>query len=34
LGLLTIARKGRENEKEGKQQAEGEITENAKEGLH
>ena len=33
FGLLTVARKGGENEKQSEQQAKPEVTENSKEGL-
>ena len=33
LGLSTVARKGGDNEKEGEKQAQGKVTEDAKEWL-
>jgi hypothetical protein len=33
-GLLAIARKGTNDQKEGEKQTQGEITENAQQGLH
>ena len=34
LGLFSVTSKGGENEKEGEQETQGEVTENAKEWLH
>jgi hypothetical protein len=34
IGLLTVARNGTDDQKQGEKQAEGEITEDTKEGFH